>query len=285
MSIRLSYVRPMLIDSQGQPARQTPPVQHNRSQSALSQGNAPNTPQSQRQPQPNMQVNMGSMNPAMAMGMNMNMNMNMNANMGMGMNMMQQSPGTPQMVQNNNQIQMARQQQQQSQAQPQLQQQQQQQTSSPRSPQSAAREEERVTTLLEINAHLIQEVTNLQMQGKAGSSNQQISPTSPTTGDPNPVPNSPQDASRKPPSQEYADCMRRLQANLAYLAAIADSSKKASGSRPVGPAIMIPPSHLTSVHPLYHKLKTLFPEASQTTLNKAMAVANAQAARAAANPT
>lgn len=146
--------------------------------------------------------------------------------------------------------------------------------------QAVAREEERVSTLLEINSHLIQEVTNLQAQGKAG--NQPV-PASPTADNANAMSNSPSDPAKKgQTSQEYADCMRRLQANLAYLAAIADASKKASGQRPVGPAIMIPPTHLVSVHPLYQKLRNLFPEASQSTLNKAMAVANAQAARAAA---
>ena len=148
--------------------------------------------------------------------------------------------------------------------------------------QAAAREEERVTTLLEINSHLLQEVMNLQAQGKAGPASQQ-SPTSPSVSvdNTNGGANSPPDPSKgQPPSQEYADCMRRLQANLAFLAAIADASRKATGTRPVGPAIMIPPPHLTSVHPLYQKLKALFPEASQTTLNKAMAVANAQRASA-----
>lgn len=152
------------------------------------------------------------------------------------------------------------------------------QATPPLNPQVVAREEERVSTLLEINSHLIREVTNLQAQGKAGS---QPTPASPAADGTNIVSNSPIDAAKKGvASQEYADCMRRLQANLAYLAAIADASKKA-GQRPVGPAIMIPPTHLVSVHPLYQKLKGLFPEASQSTLNKAMAVANAQAARAA----
>lgn len=149
-------------------------------------------------------------------------------------------------------------------------------------PQASAKEEERVTTLLEINSHLLQEVMNLQAQGKAGPASQQ-SPTSPISGadNTNAGPTSPNDPSKsQPPSQEYADCMRRLQANLAFLAAIADASRKATGTRPVGPAIMVPPPHLTSVHPLYQKLKALFPEASQTTLNKAMAVANAQRAAA-----
>lgn len=187
----------------------------------------------------------------------------------MQQNMNQQNPMAAQTMQGNNLSQTARTPTQ--------------QPSAPMSPQAVAREEERVTTLLEINAHLIQEVTSLQAQGKAGSGSQ-ASPTSPTSGS-NAGTNSPSDgAKRQPPSPEYADCMRRLQANLAYLAAIADANKKASTTRPSAPAIIYPPQHLNSVHPLYQKLNSLFPDASQSTLNKAMAVANAQAARNAATP-
>lgn len=186
----------------------------------------------------------------------MNVMPNMGANVNMNMNMLQQSPTHAQMNQAG--VRNAPQ-----------------QASAQSNTQSAAREEERVSTLLEINAHLIQEVTILQAQGKAGG---QPSPSSPTTESMNTGANSPSDPSKKQAAtQEYADCMRRLQANLAYLAAIADATKKATGSRPVGPAIMVPPTHLTSVHPLYQKLKALFPEANHTPVNKAIAVATAQA--------
>ncbi len=93
--------------------------------------------------------------------------------------------------------------------------------------QSPARERERVTVLLEINTHLLQEVVSLQAQGKAGTTptQGQQSPTSPTSAtDPaNTITNSPGEPPKsaggtpqaaKPPSQEYADCMRRLKANL-----------------------------------------------------------------------
>jgi hypothetical protein len=160
-------------------------------------------------------------------------------------------------------------------------------TVGPQSPQSAARERARVTVLLAINTQLLQEVVSLQAQGKAGvtPSQPQQSPTSPTSAtDPSALNQSPMDPSKqvaaKPPSQEYADCMRRLQANLSYLAAIADAKKKASGALPSGPAIMIPPPHLTGVQDLYRKLNQLFPEASQSTVNKALAFANAQASKA-----
>ena len=153
------------------------------------------------------------------------------------------------------------------------------------SPQSQAREKARVTVLLEINTMLLQEVVSLQSKGMAGVAPNQIqqSPNSPTSTDPTALSNSPVDASKsagaKPASPEYADCMRRLQANLSYLATIADAKKKASGPLPVGPAIMIPPTHLTGVHDLYKKLNQLFPEASQSTINKALATASAQATK------
>lgn len=163
----------------------------------------------------------------------------------------------------------------------------------PQSQQSAARERARVTVLLDINTHLLQEVVSLQAQGKAGlpSAQTQQSPTkdsaaSPTSAtDPsNPLNQSPVDPLKptggKPPSPEYVECMRRLQANLSYLAAIADAKKKKEGTLPTGPAIMAPPPHLPDVTDLYKKLNALFPNASQSAINKAMAIASAQTARA-----
>jgi hypothetical protein len=161
------------------------------------------------------------------------------------------------------------------------------------SPQSAARERARVTVLLDINTHLLQEVVSLQAQGKAGvpSAQPQQSPikdstTSPTSAtDPsNPLNQSPVDPAKatggKPPSPEYVECMRRLQANLSYLAAIADAKKKKEGTLPAGPAIMAPPPHLPDMTDLYKKLNALFPNASQSAINKAMAIASAQTAKA-----
>lgn len=164
----------------------------------------------------------------------------------------------------------------------------------PISPQSAARERVRVSVLLDINTHLLQEVVSLQAQGKAGTPSTQTQQslikdlaTSPTSAtDPsNPLNQSPIDPSRpsssgKPPSPEYVECMRRLQANLSYLAAIADAKKKASGTLPSGPAIMVPPPHLADVAELYKKLNALFPNMGQSAVNKAMAIASAQAAKA-----
>ena len=164
-------------------------------------------------------------------------------------------------------------------------------TPQPQSPQSVAREKARVTILLEINSYLLQEVVSLQAQGKAGGTPVSLPQQSPThetaagspssTTDPsNPLNNSPIDpikpAGAKQPSQEYIECMRRLQANLAYLAALADAKKKAAGSIPAAPAIMAPPSHLAEVRELYKKLSTLFPIASQSIGNRTMPMPGTQ---------
>lgn len=137
-----------------------------------------------------------------------------------------------------------------------------------------------MTVLLDINTALLQEVVSLQTKGLAGQQTQGVSqsPNSPNPTD-GALNNSPtaETPKGKPSSPEYNECMRRLQANLSYLATLADAKKKTSGSVPAGPAIMIPPPHLASVQELYKKLNQLFPEASQSTINKAMAFASAQA--------
>lgn len=164
-------------------------------------------------------------------------------------------------------------------------------TSQPQSPQSVTRERARVSVLLEINSYLLQEVVSLQAQGKAGGPPLTLPQQSPTheagAGSPssatdpsNPLNNSPVDPSKptgaKQPSQEYIECMRRLQANLAYLAAIADAKKKAAGSIPVAPAIMAPPQHLSEVRDLYKKLNAMFSGGGQPGSNRTMSMPGTQ---------
>ena len=146
-------------------------------------------------------------------------------------------------------------------------------------PQAEARERARVSVLLDINTHLLQEVVSLQDQGKAPVK-ESGSPTSAT--DPsNPTNPSPIDSAKATtaPSPEYVDCMRRLQANLSYLAAFADPKKRASGQLPPAPVIMMPPPHLNDVADLYKKLNSLFPNAAQNSVQKAMAMASSQTPR------
>ena len=159
------------------------------------------------------------------------------------------------------QQQMQQQQQQQQQQQAQVQAQQQQQQQSPNSPPVATREKARVSTLLDINSILLQEVVNLQAAGKAGGT-----PTQSATQDGSAPssPMAPTDATKNSsnkPGPEYIECMRRLQANLAYLASIAN--KKSGTAAPPAPAILTPPPNMASVNELYSKLNELFPSASR----------------------
>ena len=124
--------------------------------------------------------------------------------------------------------------------------------------QAAAREKARVTTLLDINSALLQEVVNLQAAGKAGQTSNadaRLSPTAQTSDAAKPL--------GQKPSPEYIDCMRRLQANLAYLATIADRTKKSGANASQAPAIMTPPPNLPAIHELYTRLNELFPRSGQ----------------------
>lgn len=124
---------------------------------------------------------------------------------------------------------------------------------------AAAREKARVAVLLEINSMLLQEVMNLQAAGKAGAPPQQQG-----SQESNPSPGSDQGASpAQKPNPEYIECMRRLQANLAYLATIADRAKKSGGVPPPAPAIMTPPPNMPSMGEIYNKLNELFPRPSK----------------------
>jgi hypothetical protein len=57
--------------------------------------------------------------------------------------------------------------------------------------------------------------------------------------------------------------MRRLQANLAYLATIADRSKKPGNVVPPGPQILTPPPNVPGMEELYARLNELFPEGNR----------------------
>lgn len=127
---------------------------------------------------------------------------------------------------------------------------------------AAPRDKARVSTLLDINSMLLQEVVNLQAAGKAGAPPPQGQDGNPST------PEQASEANKNPaqkPSPEYIECMRRLQSNLAYLAAIADRAKKSGAAPPAAPAIMTPPPKLPSMNEIYGKLSELFPSAGNRT--------------------
>lgn len=196
-------------------------------------GMAPNQPSTVQQ---TFNQNMASLNANMLANQPKpqmhQMNPQMNPQMNSQMNSPQTTqPGTPVQGQNPAQAQAQAQMQAQMQA------------------QAAARERARVSVLLEINTLLLQEVINLQAAGKGGS-----------------APNADQgtDAPKPTPSQEYVECMRRLQANLSYLANTAERAKKPGSAGPQAPAILTAPANVPTVHELYNKLNELFPRSSQT---------------------
>ncbi|KAL1595167.1 hypothetical protein SLS60_009855 [Paraconiothyrium brasiliense] len=117
---------------------------------------------------------------------------------------------------------------------------------SPVSPVAQAREKQRIDTLLEINQVLIQQVMELYEQGKAGHIG--------------PAPDAKQEGEKpQQPSPEYRDYMRRLQANLAFLAQNAEKHTKPNQNIMPGPAIMVAPSSPDELVKLYSRLQSLFP--------------------------
>ncbi|KAL8871503.1 MAG: hypothetical protein Q9198_007405 [Flavoplaca austrocitrina] len=179
------------------------------------------------------------------------------------------------------------------------------------SPASISLESQRVSALLELNRVLIQEVVALQesqKENKAVTSTSQTQPTPPQTSPPateasaNEFAQSKPDAtssakdtgesnsntndhtststaskSSQPPqnkapnNKEYIGYMRRLQANLAYLASIADRHNKPGNPGPPFPAIMEAPDTAEvggedskggkeNMKELYAKLRELWPD-------------------------
>ncbi|KAF7872375.1 hypothetical protein EAF04_003296 [Stromatinia cepivora] len=101
----------------------------------------------------------------------------------------------------------------------------------PLSPGSEVREKERVTVLLDINKEMLKEVMQiiaLQTELKSNKTE-------------DPAEKAKLETEHKVLASEYIQCMRRLQSNLAYLAAIADRSHKPAAQVPSHPAVMFAP--------------------------------------------
>lgn len=118
--------------------------------------------------------------------------------------------------------------------------------SAPQSPGTQAREQKRVEMLLDINSELLQEINNLQAQGRGGAMNPQHQLQLRALN---------MDESMA--AEEYIQCLRRVQANLAYLAPRADTQQAAKA--PPGPAHMSPPAHMPQLQAKYEQLRELFP--------------------------
>jgi hypothetical protein len=116
----------------------------------------------------------------------------------------------------------------------------------PQSPGTQAREQKRVDMLLEINIDLLQEINSLQSQGRGGAMNPQHQLQLRQLN---------MDDSMA--AEEYIQCLRRVQANLAYLAPRADAQQ--AFKAPPGPAHMTPPVHMPQLQSKYEQLRELFP--------------------------
>jgi hypothetical protein len=116
----------------------------------------------------------------------------------------------------------------------------------PQSPGTQAREQKRVDLLLEINIELLQEINTLQAQGRGGAMNPQHQLQLRQLN---------MDDSMA--AEEYIQCLRRVQANLAYLAPRADAQQAMKA--PPGPAHMTPPAHMPQLQSKYEALRELFP--------------------------
>jgi hypothetical protein len=103
---------------------------------------------------------------------------------------------------------------------------------------------------LSINADLLEEVTRLQDAGMGGAiSLQQQAQLQQKNGQ-----------TVDMASEEYIQTLRRVQANLAYMAPRAQSKGTDESKIHPGPAHMTPPKHMTQLVEKYEQLKALFPD-------------------------
>ncbi|EME81111.1 uncharacterized protein MYCFIDRAFT_215845 [Pseudocercospora fijiensis CIRAD86] len=117
----------------------------------------------------------------------------------------------------------------------------------PQSPASQSREEQRINLLFEINVELLQEVNRLQAEGKGGAISPQQVAQLKAQGQP-----------AVQASEEYIQCLRRVQANLAYLMPKAQPEQANPAKASQGPAHMTPPPHMPQLQEKYDRLKVLF---------------------------
>ncbi|KAK4893723.1 hypothetical protein LTR27_007970 [Elasticomyces elasticus] len=116
----------------------------------------------------------------------------------------------------------------------------------PLSPGSQNREQQRVTLLLEINVIMLEEVNRLQMEGKGGAISPQIQAQMREKG---------QNADLA--SEDYIQVLRRVQANLGYLMPVAQNDMQKTAR---GPAYITAPPHMPQLQTKYDQLKELFPD-------------------------
>ena len=119
----------------------------------------------------------------------------------------------------------------------------------PQSPGMQSREQQRIALLLSINIELLAEVNRLQQLGQGGAINPQQAQQLKNAGQ-----------NDKMASEDYIQCLRRVQANLAYMMPKAQQGQHNESKVPPGPAHMTAPSHLPELKEKYDQLKELFPD-------------------------
>lgn len=117
---------------------------------------------------------------------------------------------------------------------------------SPQSPGAQSREQQRYDLLLDINTELLLETNRLQKEDKGGHISPQQVQQARSEGKPD-----------RMASEEYIQCLRRSQANLAYLMPKAQSGDVSKA--PPGPAHMTHPPHMPQLEEKYKRLRELFP--------------------------
>ncbi|KIW05505.1 uncharacterized protein PV09_03388 [Verruconis gallopava] len=121
-------------------------------------------------------------------------------------------------------------------------------------------DKQRVALILDINSHLLETIQALQASGKGGDVQSQSNASAPGSASPD---GSGAGAEHKKPSREYVEPLRRMQANLAYLASLAERHQKPNATpsnAPPWPQIMTAPPGDEKLAAMYNRLQSLFPQ-------------------------
>lgn len=120
----------------------------------------------------------------------------------------------------------------------------------PQSPTSQSLERSRIKLVLEINVDLLEEVAKLQVQGKGGATNPQHQAQLKALN-----------KNDKMAADEFTQTMRRVQANLAWLAPRGNVSNVSNTAHKdaLGPTHMTPPPHMPQLQSKYDKLREMCP--------------------------
>ena len=119
-------------------------------------------------------------------------------------------------------------------------------------PSQAELDKQRVTLILEINSQLLEQIQALQAAGKGGDVQ---SPAQNNAADGAEAQQQP-----KKPAREYVESLRRMQANLAYLASVAERHQKPNAQTPPWPQVMSAPPGDERLAAMYSRLQALFPQ-------------------------